>query len=93
MQVIKSELRANVAFSSFVLVSTGGVCGYAIGKLANCSRHIRGDFELYTTAESDRALQDIHKLCGGAAKLLYAGRDDKTLPLLERALEIRENIL
>ena len=49
--------------------------------------------ELRAAAKSDRALQDAHKLYAESIKLLGARKYDEALPLLERALEIRENIL
>jgi CHAT domain-containing protein/Tfp pilus assembly protein PilF len=63
-----------------------------LGRVSAASYQIR-IVELRTAADSDRALQEAHKLNGESTKLLDAGKDDEALPLLERALEIRENIL
>jgi CHAT domain-containing protein/Tfp pilus assembly protein PilF len=63
-----------------------------LGRVSAASYQIR-IVELRAAADSDRALQDAHKLYGESTKLLDAGKDDEALPLLERALEIRENIL
>jgi tetratricopeptide (TPR) repeat protein len=63
-----------------------------LGSVSDASYQIR-IVELRIAAESDRALQDAHKLCEESTKLFNAGKGNEALPLLERALEIRENIL
>jgi CHAT domain-containing protein/Tfp pilus assembly protein PilF len=49
--------------------------------------------ELRRSTESDRALYEARKLYEEGSKLYRAGKYDKALPLVERALEIRERIL
>jgi CHAT domain-containing protein/Tfp pilus assembly protein PilF len=55
-------------------------------------RYEIGVAELRAATESDLALYEARKLYEEGAKLQRAGKYDKALPLVERALEIREKI-
>src|SRR5262249_55406927 len=49
--------------------------------------------ELRTATAQDRALQEARQLYAEAVRLNRAGKYDEALPLSDRALDIRENVL
>jgi CHAT domain-containing protein/tetratricopeptide (TPR) repeat protein len=62
-------------------------------RVAPAGRYEIGVAELRAPTESDRALYEVRKLYEEGVKLQRAGKYDEALPLVERALEIREKIL